>query len=294
MIGWHNNVWSFFARTVACPACGKRNRFYVDDPTLRPVCGQCRSALPVDSAALGHIDRTGLRLDKGGYPRPPRPERWWRRWGREVRALIIDGNLCTAAERRAPIDRFIRARSFYWELCRQVKEDKRAEERQRQEQEEARRLAEEFRRSAEEERLRRERDQWRQSKAGRLEAQLAEVPLMTGRQFELFLGEVFEVSGCAVEVTPESCDQGVDVIVNSGTGSRLAVQAKNVSTPTGNAAVQEVYAGMGFYDCPLGLVVARGGFTRSARRLAHKLSVRLWTLDDVRRAIIEGGPRVGT
>ena len=181
-----------------------------------------------------------------------------RRWGREVRAFIVQGNFCTAAERRSVIERFVKARGFYWELCRQIKDNKRAEERRHQEQETARRHAEQgqeeacrqaeaARRRTEAERLQRQREQWKQSKAGRLEAQLAEVPQMSGRQFELFLGEVFEVSGCAVEVTPESCDQGVDVIVTNSAGPRLAVQAKNVSGPTGNAAVQEVYAGMGFY-----------------------------------------------
>jgi restriction endonuclease Mrr len=126
------------------------------------------------------------------------------------------------------------------------------------------------------------------SKAGYLEECLSKIQYMTGRGFELFLGEVFDVAGYERVVTQGSCDQGVDLIVTSRGGRRLAIQAKNHSAAVGNSAVQELYTGMAFYECHAGVVIATSKFTSSAKQVAKKTGIHLWTLAEVRRLLKEG------
>ena len=98
---------------------------------------------------------------------------------------------------------------------------------------------------------------------------------MTGANFENFLTKVFEERGYFVERTGRVGDQGVDLIV-SRDGSRVAIQAKGYpGSPVGNAAVQQVHAGMSFYRCQAAAVVTNSQFTPSARALAERIGCKL-------------------
>jgi hypothetical protein len=97
---------------------------------------------------------------------------------------------------------------------------------------------------------------------------------LRGTAFEDFIAEIFEELGFAVEKTKATGDQGVDLIV-SGRGRRIAVQTKGYKDSVGNKAVQEVYAGMTFYDCRECVVVTNSYFTSGAVDLARSVGCRL-------------------
>ena len=98
---------------------------------------------------------------------------------------------------------------------------------------------------------------------------------LTGEQFEEFLVEILRKAGIEnVSQTPASRDQGVDLLV--ALGSRIvAIQAKQYTDPVGNAAVQEVLAGLHYYRATEAWVVTTSVFTRDAIDLAARCNVHL-------------------
>ena len=78
-----------------------------------------------------------------------------------------------------------------------------------------------------------------------------------------------------ITVTNATGDQGLDVIAEKQ-GLRFGIQCKYYSHPVGNKAVQEAYAGCGYYDCDVPVVMTNSTFTASARELAEQLGVELW------------------
>lgn len=102
---------------------------------------------------------------------------------------------------------------------------------------------------------------------------------MDGHDFEHFCADVLTKSGYQnVQVTRGSGDQGVDIIAERD-GIKYAVQCKNYSQPVGNKAVQEIYAGMRFYHCHVGIVMTNNSFTLSAIELAKENGIVLWGRD---------------
>lgn len=102
-----------------------------------------------------------------------------------------------------------------------------------------------------------------------------DVDLMTGFEFEDFVGKLFKKMGFSVQVTKSSGDQGVDVLAEKR-GNRVGIQAKCYSSNVGNKAIQEVVAGMMFYKCSKGIVVTNNFFTKSAIKLAEVNNIVLW------------------
>ena len=99
---------------------------------------------------------------------------------------------------------------------------------------------------------------------------------LTGEEFERYIAEILEDNGFKhVQKTIQSGDQGVDILCERG-GHRYAIQCKNYQGAVGNAAVQEAYAGMCYYDCDIAVVLCPGRFTASARELADSTGVLLW------------------
>lgn len=109
--------------------------------------------------------------------------------------------------------------------------------------------------------------------------------LMTAIDFEQFLSKVFQELGHAVEMTGQSGDEGVDLIV-SKVSRRIAIQAKGYPASTvGSKAVQEAYTGMACRKCCGCAVVTNSRFTRQAISMAGKLNCRLLDRDDIPRLI---------
>lgn len=100
---------------------------------------------------------------------------------------------------------------------------------------------------------------------------------MSGREFEVFLSNIFIELKCDVQLTPESNDQGADLIITDIFDKRIAVQAKRYTGNVGNGAIQELLGGMLFYNCEEGIVVTTSDFTDQAYSLAAKNSkIHLW------------------
>lgn len=99
---------------------------------------------------------------------------------------------------------------------------------------------------------------------------------MTGYEYEVKCAKLLESKGFTkVTVTPGSGDQGVDIIAYKG-GKKFGVQCKYYEGSVGNKAVQEVFAGAGFYGCDEKLVITNSTLTRPAMELAQKLGVQVW------------------
>lgn len=99
---------------------------------------------------------------------------------------------------------------------------------------------------------------------------------MNGHEYEYFCADKLRISGFSnVKVTKGSGDQGIDVIAYKN-GKKYAIQCKYYTSPVGNKAIQEAFAGAKFYDCDIAAVMTNNTFTKSARELANKLGVELW------------------
>ena len=93
-------------------------------------------------------------------------------------------------------------------------------------------------------------------------------------EYEHFCASEFKKVGWDAEVTQGSSDQGVDVIAIKD-GTTLVAQCKKFVKPVGNKAVQEITAGMKYYDASEGIVIAPNGFTNSAEKLAKANDIKL-------------------
>lgn len=104
--------------------------------------------------------------------------------------------------------------------------------------------------------------------------------IYTGVDFELYLKQTLEntLPDVYVETTPASGDHGADLLVRYK-GIVIAIQAKYYTGTVGNAAVQEIHSGMGFYDANYGMVVTQSKYTEHARSLANKLGIYLENTD---------------
>jgi len=97
---------------------------------------------------------------------------------------------------------------------------------------------------------------------------------MTGTQFELYLKKIFENLGYSVQTTPQTNDQGADLIIHDQDES-VAIQVKRYNQNVGNKAVQEVVAAISYYRTNRGMVITNSGFTKSAYDLAYANNVEL-------------------
>jgi len=93
-------------------------------------------------------------------------------------------------------------------------------------------------------------------------------------EYEHFCASEFKKVGWDAEATQGSSDQGVDVIAIKD-GAKLVAQCKKFVKPIGNKAVQEITAGMKYYDASEGIVIAPNGFTNSAEKLAKANDIKL-------------------
>ena len=101
-----------------------------------------------------------------------------------------------------------------------------------------------------------------------------------GLDFEYWVADRLNERSWEAQVTQGSGDQGVDVVANVN-GLRLAIQCKLYTGSVGNKAVQEVLAGMSFFDLDRGVIISTGKYTKSAHALANKNQILLLTPNDI-------------
>ena len=87
-----------------------------------------------------------------------------------------------------------------------------------------------------------------------------------------------------VEVTSKSGDQGIDVIAWKD-GLKYGIQCKHYQNSVPNKAVQEAHTGAAYYDCDVAVVMTNSVFTESAKELAHKIGVKLWSSNEKYREV---------
>ncbi len=113
----------------------------------------------------------------------------------------------------------------------------------------------------------------------------AEFDLMDGWEFEEYVAELLVRNGYHnVEVTRGSGDQGVDILAEKE-GLSYAIQCKHYTSKISNKAVQEAYAGAGFYGCDVPVVMTNSYFYPSALELGEEIGVELWDRDVLKKLI---------
>lgn len=99
---------------------------------------------------------------------------------------------------------------------------------------------------------------------------------MDGHEYEYQCAKMLRKRGFSrVKVTQGSADQGIDIIAYKN-GKKYGIQCKYYSSPVGNKAVQEAFAGAKYYKCDIAVVMTNNTFTKSAIELAGKTFVLLW------------------
>ena len=114
-----------------------------------------------------------------------------------------------------------------------------------------------------------------------------EIDKMTGKEFEIFMRDVIKsLHKCEVEMTSDTGDMGVDLLVHAKTGL-WAIQCKRYSKKVGQKAVREVFAGAKVYDCMRTMVITNSYFQPSAIKLAKATDVELIDRDKLGKLIIK-------
>ena len=109
-----------------------------------------------------------------------------------------------------------------------------------------------------------------------------------GIKFENHCKEILKQHGWEVKETPNTGDQGVDLIASIN-DLRICIQCKDHEKAIGNKAVQEISAGKLFWKGTHAILVSKSGFTKSAKQLAKSNNVRLineFQLGDLEKFIV--------
>jgi len=109
-----------------------------------------------------------------------------------------------------------------------------------------------------------------------------------GIRFENHCKEILKQHGWEVKETPNTGDQGVDLIASIN-DLRICIQCKDHEKAIGNKAVQEISAGKLFWQGTHAILVSKSGFTKSAQRLAKSNKVILiseYQLKDLEKFIV--------
>jgi len=99
-------------------------------------------------------------------------------------------------------------------------------------------------------------------------------PDMDPFEYEHYCSSIFRNNGWDSKATQGSSDQGVDVIAKKD-DIKLVAQCKKFTKAVGNKAVQEIVAGIKYYQADMGIVIAPNGFTKSAEKLAAANKIKL-------------------
>ncbi len=101
---------------------------------------------------------------------------------------------------------------------------------------------------------------------------------MDGRQFELYIADLFKKKGYKAVATQSSGDFGIDVILEKDF-FKIGIQTKCYSNKVSNSAVQEAVTAKKHYNLDKVMVITNNYFTPSAIQLAKDNNVALWNRD---------------
>lgn len=116
--------------------------------------------------------------------------------------------------------------------------------------------------------------------------EIDKIDLMSGFEFEDYLGSLFSRYGFIAEGLPYSNDYGADLILDWNS-KKITIQAKryDVNNKVSLGAVQEIVAANNYYKGDLAVVITNSYFTNSALNLAQENGVCLIDRDDLERII---------
>ena len=95
-----------------------------------------------------------------------------------------------------------------------------------------------------------------------------------GIRFENHCMEILKQNGWNVKETPNTGDQGVDLIASMD-NLRICIQCKDHKKLIGNKAVQEISAGKSYWKGTHAVLVSKSSYTKSAKKLARANKVKL-------------------
>lgn len=100
------------------------------------------------------------------------------------------------------------------------------------------------------------------------------IDLMTGKEFEIYLGELFKRMGYQIKFMSKGADQGGDLVITKN-GRDTLVQAKRYSVNVSNKAIQEAVAAVNYYKCYDAMIITNSEFTEAAKILAETNGIDL-------------------
>ena len=112
---------------------------------------------------------------------------------------------------------------------------------------------------------------------------ILQADMLDGGSFQDFAARMLEKNGYTdIEVTGRSGDQGGDIVAAKD-GQKIVIQAKrySITRKVSNAAVQEAYSAVTYYDADIGAVITNTLYTRAAKELAEKTGIVLWDRRDL-------------
>jgi restriction system protein len=129
---------------------------------------------------------------------------------------------------------------------------------------------------------------WRKGKLLDRQTSIESIRLLTWREFEELVGEMYRRQGCTVlETGGGGADGGVDVILKKG-GDNIIVQCKQwKATKVGVKVVRELYGVMTAERATQGTVLTSGEFTREAKDFARGKPLQLVSGTQLARMIEE-------
>jgi Holliday junction resolvasome RuvABC ATP-dependent DNA helicase subunit len=104
--------------------------------------------------------------------------------------------------------------------------------------------------------------------------------VMSGLEFEQFVGSIFRRAGYSTELTPTSGDHGIDILIRKGAESG-AVQCKRWTDSVGEPVVREFLGSIKGAGLGLGFIAITSTFTESATAFARAHAIRLLDLDAI-------------
>ncbi len=98
---------------------------------------------------------------------------------------------------------------------------------------------------------------------------------LSGLEFEQFCSNWLALEGYrSIIKTPNSSDYGVDILTIKDQ-ERIGIQCKRYSGKVGVGAIQEITAGIQYYECNKGIVITNSKFTKNAIELAEANNIEL-------------------
>jgi hypothetical protein len=117
----------------------------------------------------------------------------------------------------------------------------------------------------------------------------AQLLALEPREFESWVGLLFELSGFTVRDTPTTADHGIDLTVSGPLVANGLVQCKRYRGTVGEPVVRDLYGTLIHSDADFAWLATTGGVSRQAREWAAGKPLGLW--DGQRLLELAGGRR---